>query len=280
MWCEIDYASSSRSQDYFQVNFITEGQDGYNLVIPASSLYQGWNNDFDFALSDIPKAVNSADWSEITGMRFTWFNVSNGQGVEFNVDNFVCYYSQSGDPINPVDTSQSFIISNCDSVRNWNVYTGDDLSIDSTRKTQGSASLAAENTGGVGLYYKMPGITDFSDVDYISFDFIPAAADMAEVSDIRIVLSSRDFINEDNTHSNSWNDNFYDLNVSGFKTANLTAGEWNHIVVPVAGGTSNGNFDITKVKKIGIQLLNYYTDERPAGTINCEWLDNVQAHVE
>lgn len=280
MWCEIDYASSSRSQDYFQVNFITEGQDGYNLVIPASSLYQGWNNDFDFALSDIPKAVNSADWSEITGMRFTWFNVSNGQGVEFNVDNFVCYYSQSGDPINPVDTSQSFVISNCDSVRNWNVYTGDDLSIDSTRKTQGSASLAAENTGGVGLYYKMPGITDFSDVDYISFDFIPAAADMAEVSDIRIVLSSRDFINEDNTNSNSWNDNFYDLNVSGFKTANLTAGEWNHIVVPVAGGTSNGNFDITKVKKIGIQLLNYYTDERPAGTINCEWLDNVQAHVE
>lgn len=94
MWCEIDYATSSRTEDYFQVNFITEGQDGYNLNIPASSLRQGWNNDFVFAISDIPKAVDSADWSNITGMRFTWFNVSNGQGVEFNIDNFVCYYAE------------------------------------------------------------------------------------------------------------------------------------------------------------------------------------------
>lgn len=280
LWSGIDYASSDRGQDFFQINFITDGQDGFDLNIPASNIYKGWNNDFDFALSDIPRAVDSADWSNITGMRFTWFNISNGDGVEFNVDNFVCYYSESGEPINNADTSRSFMISNCDTVRNWNAYTGDSVTADYSSKTQGAASLKAQNTGGVGLYYKMPGTTDFSNVDYISFDFIPAAADMAEVSDIRIILSSRDFVNEDNTYSGSWNDCFCDLNVQSIKTADLTAGEWNHIVIPLAGCTASERFDITKVKKIGIQFLNYYTDERPAGTVNTEWIDNLWAEVE
>ena len=283
MWCGIDYASSNRQEDYFQVNFVTqvEGyeQDGYNLNIPASKLRQGWNNDFVFDISDIGKAVDTADWSKITRMRYTWFNISQGDSVEFNIDNFVAYYEEPTDPVNPVDTTKTFTISDCDSLDSWKIYTGDTLNLDTAKKTQGSASLAAQQTGGLGLYYKFPGTTDFSNVSYITFDFIPAAADMAAAADVRLMLSSRDFINEDNTNSNSWNDQFCDLNVSGFKTMTLKANEWNHVTIPMAGLTAAEGFDITKVKKLGIQLLSYYTDERPAGTVNYEWVDNVVAVV-
>ena len=283
MWCGIDYASSNRQEDYFQVNFVTqvEGyeQDGYNLNIPASKLRQGWNNDFVFDISDIGKAVDTADWSKITRMRYTWFNISQGDSVEFNIDNFVAYYEEPTDPVNPIDTTKTFTISDCDSLDSWKIYTGDTLNLDTAKKTQGSASLAAQQTGGLGLYYKFPGTTDFSNVNYITFDFIPAAADMAAVADVRLMLSSRDFINEDNTNSNSWNDQFCDLDVSGFKTMTLKANEWNHVTIPMAGRTATEGFDITKVKKLGIQLLSYYTDERPAGTVNYEWVDNVVAVV-
>ena len=183
------------------------------------------------------------------------------------------------DPVNPADTTKTFTISDCDSLDSWNIYTGDTLTLDTAKKTQGSASLAAQQTGGLGIYFKFPGTTDFSNVSYITFDFIPAAADMAAVADVRVMLSSRDFVNEDNTNSNSWNEQFCDLDVSGFKTMTLRANEWNHVTIPMAGRTATEGFDITKVKKLGIQLLSYYTDERPSGTVNYEWVDNVVAVV-
>ena len=47
------------SRDFFQVNLVTKvdgtEQDGYNLNIPASSIRQGWNNDFVFDISAIPE---------------------------------------------------------------------------------------------------------------------------------------------------------------------------------------------------------------------------------
>lgn len=269
MWCGIDYASSNRQEDYFQVNFVTqiEGyeQDGYNLNIPASKLRQGWNNDFVFDISDIGKAVDTADWSKITRMRYTWFNISQGDSVEFNIDNFVAYYEEPSDPVNPADTTKTFTISDCDSLDSWNIYTGDTLTLDTAKKTQGSASLAAQQTGGLGIYFKFPGTTDFSNVSYITFDFIPAAADMAAVADVRVMLSSRDFINEDNTNSNSWNEQFCDLDVSGFKTMTLRANEWNHVTIPMAGRTATEGFDITKVKKLGIQLFELLYRRAPLG---------------
>ena len=219
-------------------------------------------------------------------MRFTWFNMSNGDNVSFNIDDFICYNSddpptsfdfEDEDQVNPVDTTKTFTISDCDSLDSWKIYTGDTLNLDTAKKTQGGASLAAQQTGGLGLYYKFPGTTDFSNVSYITFDFIPAAADMAAVADVRVMLSSRDFINEDNTNSNSWNEQFCDLDVSGFKTMTLKANEWNHVTIPMAGRTATEGFDITKVKKLGIQLLSYYTDERPAGTVNYEWAETATA---
>ena len=292
MWCSIDYATAGRNNDYFQVNLVTtaEGgeQDGYNIHIPARAIHQGWNNEFVIDLTSLTKSIDAADMTKIDRMRFTWFNMSNGDNVSFNIDDFICYNSDEpptsfefgdSDPVNPVDTTKTFTISDCDSLDSWNIYTGDTLTLDRTKKTQGSASLAAQQTGGLGIYYKFPGTTDFSNVNYITFDFIPAAADMAAVADVRVVLSSRDFINEDNTNSNSWNEQFCDLDVSGFKTMTLKANEWNRVTVPMAGRTATEGFDITKVKKLGIQLLSYYTDERPAGTVNYEWVDNVVAVV-
>lgn len=290
MWCSIDYATAGRNDDFFQINLVTtaEGgeQDGYNIHIPARAFHQGWNNEFVIDLTSLTKSIDAADMTKIDRMRFTWFNMSNGDNVSFSVDDFICYNSDEpptsfefSDPVNPVDTTKTFTISDCDSLDNWKIYTGDTLTLDTTKKTQGSASLAPQHTGGLGLYYKFPGTTDFSNVNYITFDFIPAAADMAAVSDVRIMLSSRDFVNEDNSNSNSWNDQFCDLDVSGFKTMTLKANEWNHVTIPLAGSNATEGFDITKVKKLGIQLLTYYTDERPAGTMNYEWLDNVVAVV-
>ena len=292
MWCSIDYATAGRNNDYFQVNLVTtaEGgeQDGYNIHIPARAIHQGWNNEFVIDLTSLSKSIDAADMTKIDRMRFTWFNMSNGDNVSFNIDDFICYNSddpptsfdfEDEDQVNPVDTTKTFTISDCDSLDSWNIYTGDTLTLDTAKKTQGSASLAAQQTGGLGIYYKFPGTTDFSNVNYITFDFIPAAADMAAVADVRVMLSSRDFINEDNTNSNSWNEQFCDLDVSGFKTMTLKANEWNHVTIPMAGRTATEGFDITKVKKLGIQLLSYYTDERPAGTVNYEWVDNVVAVV-
>ena len=47
----------------------------------------------------------------------------------------------------------------------------------------------------------------------------------------------------------------------------------------MAGRTATRGLRHHQGQKLGIQLLNYYTDERPSGTVNYEWVDNVVAVV-
>lgn len=111
VWCSIDYASSGRNNDYFQINFVknTSGeQDGYNLNIPASSIHSGWNN-YVFYIPDMNPSVDWADWSKVNRLRFTWFNMSNGESVEFNVDDIVCYKD-----VDPVKPSPADIMCSCE----------------------------------------------------------------------------------------------------------------------------------------------------------------------
>ncbi len=56
----------------FQVNFITNGEDGYNQNIDISDWNAGWHT-VVIALDDVSQEV-TADWGNINKLRFTWFN--------------------------------------------------------------------------------------------------------------------------------------------------------------------------------------------------------------
>ena len=90
LYSSIDYSTSGRNGDYFQINFFTSGEDGYNIAIPAGQIHQGWNT-YVYKKSEIAAVVTGANWSSIAGIRFTWFNVSHGDNITFAVDNVKAY---------------------------------------------------------------------------------------------------------------------------------------------------------------------------------------------
>lgn len=127
LWCSEDYSSlTDRQDDYFQINFISDNssQDGYNLSIPASQIKKGWN-ELTFKRSDIAKAVDSGDWTNIRRMRFTWFNVSNGSGVDFAVGGV----KFTNSPVVPAETENGLVISDGTALTGFSAEGGTELSI-------------------------------------------------------------------------------------------------------------------------------------------------------
>ena len=101
LWSSIDYANDidRRYLDVFQVNLVTRTeaghgieQDGYNIPILGAYIQKGWN-DFVITLDEGYRVVNTADKTKIHRLRFSWFNNSNGDNVEFKIDNVRCYYA-------------------------------------------------------------------------------------------------------------------------------------------------------------------------------------------
>ncbi len=92
LYSSVDYRNAGRDSDYFQINFFTSGEDGYNLTIPASQIASDWHS-YAIKKSAIAAAVPSADWSSIAGIRFTWFNMSHGENVTFAIDTVKAYNS-------------------------------------------------------------------------------------------------------------------------------------------------------------------------------------------
>ena len=128
LWCSEDYSSlADRQDDYFQINFISDisSQDGYNLSIPASQIKNGWN-ELTFNRSDIAKAVDSGDWTNIRRMRFTWFNVSNGQSVEFAVGGV----RFTNSPVIPAGTEDGLLLSDGMSLAGFSAANGTELSVE------------------------------------------------------------------------------------------------------------------------------------------------------
>lgn len=127
LWCSEDYSSlADRQGDYFQINFISDisSQDGYNLNIPASQIKKGWN-ELTFNRSDIAKAVDSGDWTNIRRMRFTWFNVSNGQSVDFAVGGV----RFTNSPVIPTETEDGLLLSDGTALTGFSADSGTEISL-------------------------------------------------------------------------------------------------------------------------------------------------------
>ena len=122
LYSNIDYRNAGRNSDYFQINFYTTGEDGYNLAIPASQIAAGWHT-YVIRKSDISRVV-SADWRSISGVRFTWFNVSHGSNVIFAVDSVKAI--KGGVTAYPVDSS-TIMLSDCNDTTGWTPAWGTEL---------------------------------------------------------------------------------------------------------------------------------------------------------
>jgi len=59
----------------FQANFITgDGEDGFNQTYTFKDFESGWHT-FTFDKHSLEHEVDTADWSSINAIRFTWFNL-------------------------------------------------------------------------------------------------------------------------------------------------------------------------------------------------------------
>ena len=79
-----------------------------------------------FNRSDIAKAVDSGDWTNIRRMRFTWFNVSNGQSVEFAVGGV----RFTNSPVIPAGTEDGLLLSDGMSLAGFSAANGTELSVE------------------------------------------------------------------------------------------------------------------------------------------------------
>jgi hypothetical protein len=83
------YVAKSQASSQFQLNFCTTGQDGFNYGFATNTA--GWNR-IRIKRTSIPKAVTSADWTNINSIRLTYFNYAQTDvGQYYCVDNLMLY---------------------------------------------------------------------------------------------------------------------------------------------------------------------------------------------
>lgn len=142
IWCSEDYSSlAGRKDDYFQINLISDirSQDGYNINISAQSIKKGWNR-FVILKSDISPAVESADWTSVGRMRFTWFNMSNGAPVDFAVNN-VKFVKEK---VTARQAENSLVLSDLGNLTGFSAQNGGLISL--SKQTDGGYAARWENS--------------------------------------------------------------------------------------------------------------------------------------
>ncbi|MBR2152947.1 MAG: hypothetical protein IJ944_06690 [Clostridia bacterium] len=74
----------------FQANFITgDREDGFNQTYTFKDFESGWHT-FTFDKHSLEQAVDTADWSSINAIRFTWFNLEPiPNPVNFTLDSIM-----------------------------------------------------------------------------------------------------------------------------------------------------------------------------------------------
>ena len=83
------FVSEAQAGSRFQINFATEGEDGYNWIFRSEEA--GWMR-LVLDMETMIKAVESADWSSINAIRLTYINTQQtSTNVYFLIDNLVAY---------------------------------------------------------------------------------------------------------------------------------------------------------------------------------------------
>jgi hypothetical protein len=83
------FVSEAQVGSRFQINFATVGEDGYNWYFRSEEA--GWMR-LELDMETMIKAVESADWSSINAIRFTYVNTQQtSTNVYFLIDNLVAY---------------------------------------------------------------------------------------------------------------------------------------------------------------------------------------------
>ena len=101
------YIGSEVGRGHFQINFATEGQDGYNHTFLIEGLSQGWHT-LTVDLASIPKAVETANWKNINRIRYTWFNYDENTPETYFLIDRVCAINEEGGVL-PGESNQNSV---------------------------------------------------------------------------------------------------------------------------------------------------------------------------
>lgn len=184
-----------------QVNFCTEGQDGFNVNNALDDKAAGWYS-FDLKLSDLQGVVSSANWSSINNLRFTWFNEAKvTTPCYFLIDNIYAYKATTVTYPYQVDDNTMML------------YDGEDLAHVSTAfettatqvttSTQGKNGLKLSyadplNASGVGgmAYIALNKPADINDYVKLVFDlYLPADVTVTNGFQINLCTQGSDGYN-------------------------------------------------------------------------------------
>lgn len=256
LYSSIDYKNAGRNQDYFQVNFFTDGEDGYNTVVPASEISSGWQN-IVMRKSTITRAVGSADWRNITGVRFTWFNNSHGDYVEFAVDTVKAY---KGD-VTPYLQDQALMLTDCNDTVGWRAEWGASLGQSPETNPDGYCiDMFNENFNGEAQrLHSVGGMLFFdSDVGMNLSNYNTISLEVWSSIDYASSGRSDDFLELIFASTNSDESGFkYDIPVSQIHSG------WQVINIPLTSFTqNNSNADWSNIRRIRFTWFNFSGGDR------------------
>ncbi len=208
-----------------QINFCTDSQDGFNHMYPLNDKKVGWYH-IELDRGTIPKVKDTADWSNINRIRFTWYNYKPfTTETVFYIDNLYAYNRSTVEYPYQVDENTLM------------VYDGEDLavasgnysttpSLDSALKTQGTHGLkmtygdplGQENGDKVGgmTYLSLPKSADLSGYDVLKFDlYVPMDLDASNGFQMNLCTQKSDgynFMKAMNTLTKGWHTIEFGLN--------------------------------------------------------------------
>ena len=135
------------------------------------------------------------------------------------------------------------ILSDCETGEGWIATEGGNYMTDASISSEGKASwkLETKPDNGMFFFFAGPGI-DATGADYLVLDFYTDDANVFQnAADCGINVGSI---------VNDWDGSGVGVTVATLKNQTLTAGEWNHLILPLNFTTATDKFDIAAIKTI------------------------------
>ena len=177
---DLQFSRDMTGSNGFQINFATNGQDGYNQMVVINDKKAGEWHHIALDMTKISKVADDADWSKINNIRYTWFNYSgNSTETAIYVDNVIASGAKKEIVYPYVQDDYTLMLYDAESLSTIRSDFKTDFGLIGT-KTQGENSLRmtctdpdmytdSSKVGGM-IHHTFTTPADLTNYEYVGFD--------------------------------------------------------------------------------------------------------------